>query len=209
MSVHSQSPCWFGFDPGGKKAFGIAVINDHGVVATRTTSSVLEAISVAKSYLLGEQPKGAGIDAPLWWSAREGGGRLVDEKLRRRYSISSGTIQSPNSLRGAVLTQGLLLVQKLREEFPDILISEAHPKALLRGPCRDGVDCLAGVQLGSYDASDDDHERDAVLAALAVREGGNGNWNVDISEKRFPEEQDPKKYWASPVHYFWPETISP
>ena len=201
------SRSWLGFDPGGKNAFGVAVLNEVNAVVTRTVSSVIEAIAFARSHLNGKVPEGAGIDAPLWWSARRGGGRLVDANLREKYKIRSGTIQSPNSLRGSALVQGALLVEHLRTHYPNITISEAHPKALLRGPYGLKQTLLHGVVLSSDNPSDDDHERDAVLAALAVREGQRENWNADISLNRYPEEQDPKAYWMAPVHYYWPEDV--
>ncbi len=68
----------------------------------------------------------------MWWSSRKGGGRKVDEKLRRAYGIPSGTVQQPNSLRGAALIGGAMLAYRIRSEYPEIHITEFHPKALLQ-----------------------------------------------------------------------------
>ena len=48
-----------------------------------------------------------------------------------------------------------------------------------------------------------DHERDAVIAALAAREAFARNWTRDLAHCRFPEEQDPAAYWLAPLRYWW------
>ena len=89
---------------------------------------------------------GVGIDAPMWWSASRGGGRKADEKLRKRYGISSGTVQSVNSLKGAALIGGALLASRVRQEFPGTRITESHPKALLRALQLDETSFAARVR---------------------------------------------------------------
>jgi len=50
-----------------------------------------------------------------------------------------------------------------------------------------------------------EHERDAVLAAVAIREGMTGAWSHDLSVKRDDDtELDPKRMWFGEVSYFWP-----
>jgi hypothetical protein len=51
-----------------------------------------------------------------------------------------------------------------------------------------------------------EHERDAIIAAVTAREGFEGRWVHDLSIRRHPNEQDPATYWLAPIHYFWPET---
>jgi hypothetical protein len=41
-------------------------------------------------------------------------------------------VQSANSLQGVVLVQGIMFAARLRERYQGVLITEAHPKALLR-----------------------------------------------------------------------------
>ena len=53
----------------------------------------------------------------------------------------------------------------------------------------------------SSDHSED--ERDALISAVAAREGFEQNW-VDLSTERNHDEQDPSQYWLKPVRYFWP-----
>ena len=54
-------------------------------------------------------------------------------------------------------------------------------------------------------ALDELHERDAVIAAVAAREGFEKRWCNDLSLNRCTTEQDPSHYWLAPVQYFWPE----
>ena len=114
---------WVGADPGGKGAFGLAFVDVSGSLRCETVSSVDEA---AKAITTVGKPLGLGIDAPMWWSAGEGGGRRADARLRKRYGIPSRILQSGSALRGAAL-----LVSRLREAFPGLRITESHPKALL------------------------------------------------------------------------------
>ena len=107
---------WVGADPGGIGNFGLAFVGVSGQLRCFTVSSVDEA---AKRIAATGEPLGVGIDAPMWWSASRGGGRKVDERLRKRYGISSGTVQSANSLTGAALIGGALLASRVRQEFPN------------------------------------------------------------------------------------------
>jgi hypothetical protein len=85
-------------------------------------------------------------------------------------------------------------------------ITEAHPKALLRvmglraSPW--GVIAAKFGLVGEEPQSD--HERDAVLAAVAARNGVTGLWSRDLSVNRHPSELDPKHMWFGSVNYFWP-----
>ena len=77
----------------------------------------------------GKKPQGLGIDCPMWWSSRGSSDRRADKWLRSRYHVGS-TVQPANSLRGAVLVQGMMLAWRVREAFANVPITEAHPKAL-------------------------------------------------------------------------------
>ena len=148
---------------------------------------------------------GLGIDAPMWWSAKPGGGRNADEWIRRKHGIASGTVQSANSLQGAVLIGGLLLAQKVREVFPDTPITESHPKALLLAFDRTENQFAETFKISG--CGDNEHERDATIAAVCAREGFEGRWSTDLAEKRDCFEQDPLSYWLRPMRYFWPQGL--
>lgn len=97
-----------------------------------------------------------------------------------------------------------MFAQRLRERFPDVPITEAHPGALQRAMgLREWPRFCERFRIEGNSASA--HERDAVIAAISAREGFEGRWPRDLSKDRLPSEQDPMAYWLAPMHYFWPE----
>jgi len=195
---------WVGADPGGKGAFGIAVLRADGTVETATTDCADEAVEFVLRNV-GAPPAGAGVDAPLWWSSGPASDRKADQWLRDKYGLSGGQVQTANSLRGAALVQAAMFVQRLRECYPNVQVTEAHPKALFKLLAKNRwktfAECFA-IAVAQPDAED---ERDAIISAVAAREGFDGRWKNDLSTRRDDCEQDPKCYWLAPVHYFWPE----
>lgn len=189
---------WFGADPGGSKAFGVAVLHDDGTFDTAVVSSADEALA----WFDGE-PAGVGIDAPLWWSSGKSSDRQADRFIRTTHRIHPGTVQTANSLKGAVLVQGVMLAYRLRQRFPNVPITEAHPKALLKAEGLSTWEAAAAAyRLVGLPASE--HERDALLGAVAAREGVEGRWQIDLAARRLPSEQNPRSVPHGPVHYFWP-----
>ena len=193
---------WVGADPGGKGAFGLALLDEEGGLRCDTVSSVHQAVTEIEAA---GEPLGLGIDAPMWWCAGEGGGRMVDQKLRDHYGISSGTVQAANSLRGAALIGGALLASRVRRSFPGARITESHPKALLLA--FNYCDEEFAEKYGISRVWRNEHERDAAIAAVCAREGFEGGWRTNLAEQRYPLEQDPQDYWLKPMFYFWPESI--
>jgi predicted nuclease with RNAse H fold len=192
---------WFGADPGGIRKFGIARLKADGSFDTWCCSSVDEAVSLIES------PEAVGIDCPMWWSSGAGGGRHVDSWIRKTYKVSAGTVQSVNSLRGAVVVQGIMLAMRLREPEldPNLRITETHPKALLKACNLVGWINIA-KQFGlKGEEPPDEHRRDALLSAVAAREGfqEQTKWR-DLSVDRNLHELDPKKLWFGSVSYWWP-----
>ena len=196
---------WFGADPGGKGKFAVAKLDADGRFETWCCSSVEEALQWIKSA------KAVGIDCPTWWSSVAGGGREVDRWLRCKYRLHSGTVQSVNSLRGAAVVQGVLLAMRLRERSPNLPITETHPKALLKtyrlssDPSWFKIAETFGLNREKPKRWNE-HRRDALLSAVAAREGMLGRWrdlSVDIDRDR--GELDPKKLWFGPVSYWWPQ----
>jgi predicted nuclease with RNAse H fold len=189
---------WYGADPGGKSQFGVAALDNNGLFKTWLCSSVDEALAKIA------EPTGIGIDSPLWWSSGEGGGRFADSWLRRTYRIAPGTVQSVNSLKGAAVVQGVTLALRLRRSDPSIPITESHPKALIVALKLPNWEAICG-RFGLHGSEPKtEHERDAVLSAVAAREGSLGHWKLDLSEHVGPSEFDPKATWFGAVNYWWP-----
>ena len=190
---------WVGADPGGNIGFGVAIVDEAGKTFCVTVSSVHEAVNWIDSF--GQTPCGIGIDAPLWWSAAPSGERLVDKRLRGLPKIHSNSVLQVNSLMGSALAGGALLASMMRERFPNIGISESHPKALLQALCL--TDVAFANRFDIDNAWNDEHQRDAAVGAVCARQGFLGYWK-DLAVDRNQFEQDPKCYWLKPVHYWWP-----
>ena len=208
LSIYVESRCeeagnfWVGADPGGIGNFGLAFLCEDGGVECATVSSVKEAIEKIEQK---GNPLGLGIDAPMWWSSKEGGGRKVDKRLRKAYGLHPGTVQSVNSLQGAVLAGGALLAFETRQKHSTIRITESHPKALLKACYDDDWEKFANKYKISDGCCGNEHERDAIISAICAREGFEKRWNIDLSQDRYQTEQNPEKYWLAPINYFWPE----
>lgn len=195
----SKGKYWLGVDPGGMNAFGVACLYESGECETACVSCADEAVSLVTT-----PPLGVGVDAPLWWSSGKSGGRKADKWIRNKHKIKPGTVQEANSLRGAALVQGVMFVQRLREKFGAVNVTEAHPKAV-------------AIALGGWDGehvsslipqaaqSESEHARDAIMSAITAREGFSRRWTLDLSTSRYESEQDPQTYWLAPVHYYWPD----
>jgi predicted nuclease with RNAse H fold len=126
---------WFGADPGGtrngKPCFGVAWIRKNGMFETSSTDCAHGAFRWIQKHSV--VPLAMGIDSPLWWSSLKGGERQVDVLLRKKYRDSIGqSVQSLNSLPGAVLVQGMMLACESRKHWKDLKITETHPRALLK-----------------------------------------------------------------------------
>jgi hypothetical protein len=199
---------WFGADPGGVDAFGVALLRDDGTFDTETLSCAEDAVRWLRDRQVAVTA--AGIDAPLWWSSEKGSDRRADRTL---HETRARPIQKANSLRGAALVQGVILAIRLREHSLARQITEVHPKALLRTLSLSGGDKdeqwrkMAG-KFGLTDErpeEDEDHKRDALLAAIAAREGSTGVWTRDLALDRSSYEQDPASLPWGPVSYWWPD----
>lgn len=158
---------FIGIDPGGVKAFGWCVMDASlpvlsvSRIVTGTCSGISEAIPEIER-ICETQPIGAGIDAPLYWA--QAGERKSDQKIRKAVAKaggSSSTVSHVNSLRGACLVQGVLSAVGLAEKWPQIAITESHPKALL------SVWPGAVKFVRQFEFSTD-HERDAALGAYTA-----------------------------------------
>jgi hypothetical protein len=208
-----------GFDPGGCRAFGWCIVEDSDelplpVVAAGVGQDARDAFDQVVAQLSPEtNVRAAGIDSPLFWTASD---RRADQILRRDIAACGapspgGTVQAVNSLRGACLVQGVLLGGLLRERWPALSISEAHPKAYLwltgianenRHPRSIGLAPLASLFAHPPDTEFDEHIRDSAIAALSA-------WAMVHRPPRwrnlFVEEAGPFMPIGQPLGYWMPE----
>jgi len=198
---------WIGVDPGGKGNFGLVILKDR-TVFPYTVDYVDEAIKEICRHKL-QAIEGIGVDAPLWWSSGKSGLRHADELIRSTYNLTSGQVQAVNSLRGACIAQGLLFVERIREIYPEVQITETHPKAVLKAnlPSQTWAGLFAELDTDITVDTDPNHERDALISAIAAREAFSGRWTNDLSIKRHSSEQNPLKHWVALIHYYWPEML--
>lgn len=160
-----------GFDPGGKNAFGWAVLTtgmdgEPRSLVTGCCDTAPAAFGGAAGSLAAA-PAAVGIDAPLFWV--EAGDRRADQTVRRAviaHGGHNGTVGAVNSLQGACLVQGILVARHVHGTWPAVPVTEAHPKALLR------VDPASATTISrlmpEFDNPRREHERDAALAAYTA-----------------------------------------
>jgi predicted nuclease with RNAse H fold len=180
----------------------LCILNSTGHASTFVVGCADEAVALVTERVQA-LPAGIGVDAPLWWSSGRSGDRKADQWLRSKYGLSGGQVQAANSLRGAALVQAIMFIQRIRDRFGKMEVTECHPKAVLKALRIDGEAFWKRYSVKADVGSE--HERDAVISAVAAREGFQGRWTLDLSQDRHPSEQDPSRYWLAPVHYFWPD----
>jgi hypothetical protein len=172
----------FGFDPGGYRRFGWAVLSIAPTgnplnLKTGITSYGQAALDLAYEASGKIDPLAVGIDSPMFWV--EQGDRYVDTHIRKRVCAAgghSGTVSHVNSLRGACLVQGILTARKISERWPEAKITEAHPKALLLIWAETKIFLAA-----NFPASSTEHERDAAIAAYSAWAMASNQLNGPIS----------------------------
>lgn len=192
---------WIGVDPGGVGNFGLTILKADGSCYACSVDYVDAAIDTIRKHVR-SMPAGVGVDAPLWWCSGSAGLRKADQWIRDKYRLPNRSVQAVNSLWGSVLAQGMMFVVRIREVFPDVGVTETHPKAVLKALGRETwFEALpTDVTLDSQP----DHRREAVISAVAAREGFEDRWKKDLIDDRYPSEQNPSNHWLAPVHYFWP-----
>lgn len=170
--------CILGFDPGGigtkrKGNFGWCIVeNSHDfplqIISNGRATNASNAFKEIHNSLHGCKVVGAGIDAPLYWTAD--GERKSDEAIRNLIPTEKkkSTVQSVNSLQGACLAQGMMIASLLRRKYTNLRITEAHPKAFLKITA--STDTITSLVQSKLNNSDDEglHLRDAALACVAA-----------------------------------------
>jgi hypothetical protein len=215
MSSPGAEGTYLGYDPGGDGKHGVAVLRIAGgrpveidTHLLSTAESVIAFIGSAENVLLG-----IGIDTLTGWSTGSCGWRPADRWLRKQYPEVRNSVASANSLYGAMAVNGMSVLIALRDRFPNLFVTETHPKVLhwhLRRERYDYVNAAPQMnqvladQVGISIAPKSDHEWDAAISSIAAYLGGSGQWSHDLHSLPV-EEAERLVFPCGPTQYAWPE----
>jgi hypothetical protein len=185
-----------GYDPGGDHKHGVAALSVvHGAIVkveVATARAVESALGWFRSRIDASKPPriGLGVDTLTVWSTGPSGWRPADRLLRAAYPAAANSVVASNSLYGAMAVNGMLLMARLREQHPTMVISETHPKVLFQALASTRYDYRSNaVDMGSSLAQwlgaavpplANDHEWDAIASAYAAWQGCCGRWSSDL-----------------------------
>lgn len=211
-----------GYDPGGNAKHGVAaIVVDSNFVATAniesdTVATAEDAVSWFGKRLTGPSSAlaGVGVDTLTLWSSGPSGLRPADAWLRHQpgLALAADSVVSPNGLRGAMVLNGMTVLLALRATFPNVPITETHPKVLYLQQA--GVKWDWGQrarmvpwleqQVGQKFASaPDEHAWDAAASAWAAACGFGRRWSRDLHQL----PTGPGQRLVSPVgqtFFYWP-----
>lgn len=212
---------FFGYDPGGDGANGVAQIEvdlETGrvlQVSTKVVATAGAALEYFSTTLATAPAAGIGVDTLTEWDTGSAGWRAADRWLRANYPGIQKSVISPNAIFGAMCLNGMAVVYLLRQKDPAFVVTETHPKVLyfaLAGAKYDWndsrqvmiawlIDLLGGATFGSIT----DDEFDAVLSAWACAQGVMGQWKRDLHAPGTVDGSGGASIRpAGTTHYFWP-----
>lgn len=202
-----------GYDPGGNGNHGLArALVQEGDIVCVTTETLQTAEEVVRSILGGERPVGLGIDTLTCWSTGHSGWRPADRWLQDQYRDVKEAVIAPGGLRGAMCLNGMAVLATVRQAFPDIFVTETHPKVLYyaqgerydyNGPNASVMNERLSEFLGLDIDPQTEHEWDAAISILPVVRRLHGSWQ-DLHAR----PTDPGERLIHPcgkTTYMWPE----
>ena len=200
-----------GYDPGGNCKHGLAraTVRDGDIVCV-TTETLPTVEDVVASILDNETPLGLGIDTLTCWSTGRSGWRPADRWLRQSYRDVAKSVLPSNSIFGAMSVNGMAVLVAVREEFPDIFVTETHPKvlyyALFKEPWNPNTSvmnkCLSRL-LNVDIAPRNEHEWDAAISILPVVRRLHESWELDLHD--LPIGSDERLVQpCGTTNYVWP-----
>jgi len=203
-----------GYDPGGNNDHGLALIKydnseiqDVNISTHSTAYSIIAAISDSDNIIA------MGIDTLTCWSTGPSGWRPADRFLKNKYPEITNSIISANSLHGSMVLNGMSVIIKIKALFPNIHISETHPKVLYfelskkkynYDEHQSEMDILLSELLQKEISTINDHEWDAAFSVYAVSCGLLGKWNKDLHTIQTQNNEmlvEP----CGTTSYWWPE----
>ena len=204
-----------GYDPGGKGKHGVAqaTVRDGEILnVTTTTFNAVE--DVVALILKNGTPLGLGVDTLTCWATGPSGWRPADRWLRQHYDYVKNSVAAPNSLYGAMSINGMAMLVAVRQAFPNVFVTETHPKMLYyaqhnerydyNGPTISVMNKRLSQVLGVDVAPRNEHEWDAAISTLAVVNGLNGSWTRDLHA--LPTNPDERLvHPCGSTAYVWPK----
>ena len=203
-----------GYDPGGNSNHGVAFFSyDNGNligydIYTLTTAN--EVIEQSKNY---NNIIAIGIDTLSCWSTGLSGWRPADRWLKDKYQDITNSIASANSLFGSMGINGMSVLISMRENNPDIKITETHPKVLYYALSNEkydyetnhiDMDSLLSDLLKTKITTNNDHEWDAALSVYAAINGILGFWELDLHELNLTQNEK-LIIPCGKTNYWWPQ----
>ena len=203
-----------GYDPGGDRAHGLAVLSltdgRAQAVDTRTCETTEEVIEYVGSL---DMVAALGVDTLTCWSTGTGGWRPADRWLRDRYREVRNSVMTPNGLAGSMGLNGMSVLISMRARLPNVMIVETHPKVLYwalakrkynyESTRREMQRMLCEAHAATV-APANDHEWDAALSALAAARGFLGQWTADLHA--LPTRAGERLITpCGSTNYYWPE----
>lgn len=203
-----------GYDPGGNFGHGIAtLLVDRGKIqkaSVQTLKTVEQVIEILESI---ESLIGIGVDTLTCWSTGDSGWRPADRWLRIKYPQVKNSIVSPNGLYGSMGLNGMAVLFFMKKLYPDLFITETHPKILFWFLTRERYDYSKNKDLMDKHlrlilevslAPKNEHEWDAAISAYAALSSLKGIWKRNLHE--LPAKDDERIISAcGKTYYFWPE----
>ena len=202
-----------GFDPGGEGKFGwcVARLDRNKFSVTEGWAGIAHhadgALGCVSKIITDQNSElvAVGIDAPLYW-ARVGKSRAADNYVRqclqqKHYADPSGTVQvhAVNSLQGACVAQGIILATTVEQRYPTCLITETHPKALLKA-CLSNNDIQSIHDQWKNKWSDD--QRDAIISAWAAIRAYTADGDINLYDK---DKKENILCFLKKTVYWWPK----
>jgi predicted nuclease with RNAse H fold len=204
-----------GYDPGGNSSHGVAVakFNDGTLIniEIQTLSTAESVIEYAETI---QDLKIIGVDTLTLWSTGKSGWRPADRWLKLKYKEITHSISSANSLFSSMSLNGMSVLVSLRAKFPELEITETHPKVLFYELSKTkydyvtnskAMDELLGELLNSPIATKNDHEWDAIISVYAAFMAQTGHWTNNLHS--LPTDSNERLIRVcSESSYWWPTT---
>jgi hypothetical protein len=146
-----------------------------------------------------------------------------DDLPRATHKSARLSVASPNSLHGSMGLNGLTVGHVLREQWPQLVVTETHPQVLYLALAQDAwaygeaLTVMNAALLGWLNLEpmhilgnlDSEHKWDALVSAFAVMQGVTRNWQVDLHRlPTVPPRHGGYVQLLGFTNYFWPHDVT-